>query len=168
MSEAELQTLRERNMHFQKELALYKERSRTDGRRIRELEDKIKDDRRRFEADQTLLESNFHTTLLEAADSSFETGRKAMASLYAEAAHEFDGGKGVFLPDWEVLLRWVNVLEHTKANEHARQNEELRQEVLRSRARACSRSPVYVPEDPPEEEAGEEQVEDEAADEEDA
>ena len=34
-----------------------------------------------------------------------------MASLYTEAAHEFDGGKGVFLLDWEVLLRRVNVLE---------------------------------------------------------
>ena len=93
VSEAELQTLRERNMHFQKELASYKECSRTDGRRIWELEDKMKDMERRFEADQALLESNFHTTLLESADSSFEAGRKAMASLYSEAAHEFDGGK---------------------------------------------------------------------------
>ena len=56
-----------------------------------------------------------------------------MASLYSEAAHEFDGGKGVFLLDWEVLPRWVNVLEQSKANQHARQKEELRQEVLRSR-----------------------------------
>jgi len=155
-------------MHFQKELASYKERSRTDGHRIRELQDKMKDMKRRFEANQALLESNFHTTFLESADSSFETGRKAMASLYSEAAHEFDGGKGVFFPDWEVLLRWVNVLEQWKANEHARQKEELRQEVLHSRAEARSRSPVYVPEDAPEEEAGEEQAEDEAVDEEDA
>jgi len=155
-------------MHFQRELASYKERSRTDGRRIRELEDKMKDMERRFEADQVLLESNFQTTLLEAADSSCEAGRKAMASLYSEAAHEFDGGKGVFLPDWEVLLRWVNVMEPRKANEHARQKEELRQEVLRSRAEARSRSPVYVPEDPPKEEAGKEQAEGEVADEEDA
>jgi len=168
VSEAELQTLRERNMHFQKELASYKERSRTDGRRIQELEDKMKDMERRFKADQALLKSNFHTTLLESADSSFEAGCKAMASLYSEAAHEFDGGKDVFLPDWEVLLRWENVLEQRKANEHARQKEELRQEVLRSRAEARSRSPVYVPEDPPEEEAGKEQAEDEAVDEEDA
>jgi len=51
VSEAELQPLREHNMHFQKELASYKERSRTDGRRIRELEDKMKDMERRFEAD---------------------------------------------------------------------------------------------------------------------
>jgi len=155
-------------MHFQKELASYKERSRTDGRRIRELEDKMKDMERRFQADQALLESNFHTTLLESTESSFEAGRKVMASLYFEATHEFDGGKGVFLPDWEVLLHWVNIMEQRKANEHARQKEELRQEVLRSRAEARSRSPVYVPEDPPEEEAGEEQAEDEAVDEEDA
>jgi len=33
-----------------------------------------------------------------------------MASLYSEAAHEFDG----------VLLRWVNILEQRKTNEHAR------------------------------------------------
>ena len=153
--EAELQTLRERIMHLQTELTSYKERSRADGRRVREVEDKMKDMECRFEADQTLLESNFHTTLLEAADTSFEAGRKAMASLYSEAAHEFDGGKGAFLPDWEVLLRWVSVLEQRKANEHARQKEELCQEVLRSHAGACSRSPVYVPEDPPKEETGE-------------
>ena len=74
----------------------------------------------------------------------------------------------MFLPNWEVLLRWVNVLEQRKANEHARQKEELHQEVLCSRAKAHSRSPVYVPDDPPEEEAAEGQAEDEAADEEDA
>ena len=56
-----------------------------------------------------LLESNFHTTLLESADSSFEAGRKAMASLYSEAAHEFDGGKGVFLPDWEVPVSYTHL-----------------------------------------------------------
>jgi len=79
----------------------------------------MKDLERRFEADTVLLESRFHTTLLDSTDASFETGHKAMASLYSEAAHEFDGGKDVFLPDWEELLRWVNVLEQRKANEHA-------------------------------------------------
>ena len=132
-------------MHFQKELASYKERSRTDGRRIRELEDKMKDMERRFQADQALLESNFHTTLLESTESSFEAGRKVMASLYFEATHEFDGGKGVFLPDWEVLLHWVNILEQRKANEHARQKEELRQEVLRSVPRLAPDLPSMYP-----------------------
>ena len=66
-----------------------------------------------------LLESRFHTTLLDSTDSSFKMGRQAMASLYSEATHEFDGGKGVFLPDWEMLLRWVNVLEQRKANKRA-------------------------------------------------
>jgi len=126
----------------------------------------MKDMERRFEADTALLESRFHTTLLDSTDASFERGRQAMASLYSEAAHEFDGGKGVFLPDWEVLLRWVNVLEQRKANEHARQKEELRQEVLRSHAEAHPSSPAYAPEDPPEGEASEEQAKDEAADEE--
>ena len=60
----------------------------------------------------------------------------------------------------------MNVLEQRKANEHARQKEELRQEVLRSRAGAHPPSPAYVPEEPPEGEAGEEQAENEAADEE--
>ena len=73
----------------------------------------------RFEADKVLLESNFHTTLLNSADATFERGRQAMASLYSEAAHEFDGGKSVFLPDQKVLLHWVNVLEQRKANQHA-------------------------------------------------
>jgi len=49
-----------------------------------------------------------------------------MASLYLEAIHEFDGEKGVFLPDWEVLLRRANVSEQRKANLHAQQKEELR------------------------------------------
>ena len=64
------------------------------------------------------MERDFHTTLLESTDVTFERGHKAMASLYLEAAHEFDGGKGVFLPDWEVLLHWVNILELRKANLH--------------------------------------------------
>ena len=93
-----------------------------------------------------------------------------MASLYSEAAQEFNGVKGVFLPDWEVLLRWVNVLEQRKANQHARQKEELREEVLRARAGTSTEtrppSPVYVPEDPPEGETDEQQAEDEAADDE--
>ena len=59
-----------------------------------------------------------------------------MASLYSEAAHEFDGRKGVFLLDWEVLIRWVNILEQRKANLHAQHKEELPQEVL------CSHSGV--------------------------
>jgi len=126
----------------------------------------MKDMEHRFEANTVLLESRFHTTLLDSTDASFERGHQAMAFLYSEAAHEFDGGKGVFLLDWEVLLRWVNVLEQRKANEHARQKEEPRQEVLRARAEAHPPSPAYVPEDPPEGEAGEEQAEDEATDEE--
>ena len=93
-----------------------------------------------------------------------------MASLYSEAAQEFDGGKGVFLPDWEVLLWWVNVPEQRKANQHAREKEKLREEVLRARAGTSAEtrppSPVYVPEDPLEGEADEEQAEDEATDDE--
>jgi len=64
----------------------------------------MKDMERRFEADQLLMERNFHTTLLESTNAVFKRGRKAMAFLYSEATHEFDGGKGMFLPDWEVLL----------------------------------------------------------------
>jgi len=60
---------------------------------------------RKFEADQLLMERDFHTTLVESTDAAFERGREAMASLYLEAAHEFDGGKGLFLLNWEVLLR---------------------------------------------------------------
>jgi len=52
-----------------------------------------------------LMEKDFHTTLLESTDVAFERGRQAMASLYLDAAHEFDGGKGLFLLNWEVLLR---------------------------------------------------------------
>jgi len=70
-----------------------------------------------------------------------------MASLFTEAAHDFDGGKGVFLPNWEVLLRWVSVLEQRNANLHAQQKEELCQDVLRSRSRvnlaARLPSPIY-------------------------
>jgi len=59
----------------------------------------MKDMERKFEVGQLLMERNFHTTRLESTDAAFERGHKAMASLYSEAAHEFDGGKGVFLPD---------------------------------------------------------------------
>jgi len=59
----------------------------------------MKDMEHRFEANTVLLESRFHTTLLDSTDASFERGHQAMAFLYSEVAHEFDGGKGVFLPD---------------------------------------------------------------------
>ena len=79
-----------------------------------------------------------------------------MAFLYSEAAHEFDGGKGVFLPDWKVLLCWVNVLKQRKANQHARQKEELRQGVPRScvgvHAEAHPLSPLCAYDDAAEEE----------------
>ena len=101
-------------MHYQKELSSYKERALADGRKIREQDQKMEDMGRWFEADKVLLESNFHNTLLDSTDATFEMGCQAMASLYSEAAHEFDGGKGLFLPDWEVLLHWVNVLEQRK------------------------------------------------------
>jgi len=81
------------------------------GARFWEQDQKMKGMEHQFEADNALLESEFHATLLESTDTSFEIGRQAMASLYSEATQEFDGGKGVFLLDWEVLLRWVNVLE---------------------------------------------------------
>ena len=71
----------------------------------------MKDMERWFEANKVLLESNFHTTLLDSTDATFERGQQAMVSLYLETAYEFDGGKGVFFPDWEVLLCCVNVLE---------------------------------------------------------
>ena len=79
----------------------------------------MKDMEHKFEADQLLIERDFHTTPLESTDAAFERGRQAMTSLYSKAAHEFDSGKGVFLPDWGVLLRWVNVLEQREANLHA-------------------------------------------------
>jgi len=72
------------------------------------------------------MERDFLTTLLELTDAVFERGCQAMASLYLKAANEFDGGKGVFLPNWEVFLCWVNVLEQRKANLHTQQKEELR------------------------------------------
>ena len=130
----------------------------------------MKDMEGKFDADQVLMERNFHSTLLKSTDVAFERGRQAMVSLYSEAAHELDGRKGVFLPDWEVLLRRVNVLEQRKANLHAQQREELRQEALRSRSGIRSAthpaSPTYVPADPLEGEAGEEQVNDDVANEE--
>jgi len=79
----------------------------------------MKDMESEFEADQVLMERDFHTTLLELTDEAFERGRQAMEFLYSEAAHEFDGGKCVFLPNWEVLLRRVNIIEQRKANLHA-------------------------------------------------
>jgi len=78
----------------------------------------MKDMEHKFAADQLLMERDFHTTLIESTNA-FERGRQAMASLYSEAAHEFDRGKGVFLLDWEVLLCWVKVLEQREANLHA-------------------------------------------------
>jgi hypothetical protein len=138
-------------------------------RKVKECDRKVKEAERRLEADRATLEAELHHSLLESTDASFERGRQAMASLYSEAAHEFDGGKGVFLPDWEVLLRWVNVLEQRKANEHARQKEKLREEVLRSRGAPLAdrpHSPSYIPADIPGEGADYEQAEDEVAGEE--
>ena len=83
---------------------------------------------------------------------------------------EFDGQKGVFLPDWEVLLCRVNVLEQRNANLHAQKKEELHQDVLRSclgvRSVAHPPSPTCMPKDPSKGETGEEQVGDGDADEE--
>jgi len=108
VSEVELQSLRERIEHYQKEVASFKEKACADGRRIREQDKKMEDMKRRFknmerwfEVDKTLLESQFHSTLLETTDTSFQMGRQSMASLYSKAAQEFDGGKGIFLLDWE-------------------------------------------------------------------
>ena len=74
----------------------------------------------------------------------------------------------MFLPDWEVLLRWVNVLEQRKANLYSQQKEELRSEVFRSHSCVNSTadlsSPTYMLEDKPEGEAREEQVNDGDAD----
>ena len=84
-SEAELHSLRERVEHYQKELSSLKERTRADGRRIREQDQKMKGMERQFEADKALMESEFGATLLESTDTSFEMGRQAMASLYLEA-----------------------------------------------------------------------------------
>ena len=64
----------------------------------------IKDIECKFEADTLLMERDFHTSLLESIDAAFKRGHQAMASLYLEAAHEFESGKGVFLPNWEVLF----------------------------------------------------------------
>ena len=85
--------------HDQKDLVSYKEQTRTDGRRIRELEEKMKDMECKFEADKALMERDFHISQLETADTAFERGCQAMMSLFTEATHEFDGEKGVFLPD---------------------------------------------------------------------
>jgi len=63
------------------------------------MEHWFKDMERRFEADKALLESAFHSTLLETTNTSFEMGRQSMASLYLEVVQKFDGGKGAFLPD---------------------------------------------------------------------
>jgi len=177
VSEVELQSLRERIEHYQKEVASFKEKACADGRRIREQDKKMEDMKRRFknmerwfEVDKTLLESQFHSTLLETTDTSFQMGRQSMASLYSKAAQEFDGGKGIFLLDWEVLLRWINVLEQRKANQHARQKEKLCEEVLWAQAGLSAEthppSPVYVPDDPPEEEGGMDHAKDDAAGEE--
>jgi len=85
---------------------------------------------------------------------------------------EFDGQKGVFLPDWEVLLCWLNVLEERNANLYAQKKEELRRDVLRSRSGvrlvAHPPSPTCMPKDPSKGETGEEQVGDGDAEEEDS
>ena len=47
------------------------------------------------------------------------------------AAQEYDGGKGVFMPDWELVLRFVKVLELKNANALAQKKEEVCQEVFR-------------------------------------
>ena len=61
-------------MHYQKELSSYKECAQADGRKIREQNQKMKYIERRFKADKVLLESNFHTMLLESTDATFERG----------------------------------------------------------------------------------------------
>jgi len=117
-----------------------------------------------------LIEREFHATLLKLTDAAFERGCQAMASLYSEAAHEFDGRKGVFLLDWEVLIRWVNILEQRKANLHAQHKEELPPGgpllSLRSSFSSSPPSPTYMLEDPLEGEAGKEQAGDGDADDE--
>jgi len=54
---------------------------------------------RKFEADKALMERDFHTSQCERTDAAFERGHQAMKSISIEAAQEFDGGKGMFLPD---------------------------------------------------------------------
>jgi len=81
MSEVELHSLRKRTRHDEKELASYKELTRTNGRRVQELEEKMKDMERKFEANKALIEREFHTSQLESTDAAFKRGHQAMASL---------------------------------------------------------------------------------------
>jgi len=85
---------------------------------IHELEEKIKDIEHKFKVDKALMERDFHTSHLETGNATFKRGRQAMMSMFTKPIHEFDGGKRVFILDWVVFLRWVNVLEQRKANLH--------------------------------------------------
>jgi len=58
---------------------------------MEDMERRFKNMERRFEADKMLLKSEFHHTLLETTNTSFEMGHQSMASLYSKAAQESMG-----------------------------------------------------------------------------
>jgi len=86
----------------------------------------MKDIERKFEANKALMERDAYNAQLEEGDAAFNRGRVAIMSLVTRAAYEFDGGKGMLIPDWEVLLQWVDVLEWRDVNTYAWQKEEAR------------------------------------------
>jgi len=57
------------------------------------------------------MERDAYSAQLKTTNAAFKRGHEAMISLITKAAHEFDGGKGMIVLDWEVLLQWVDMLE---------------------------------------------------------
>lgn len=77
-----------------------------------------------------------------------------MINLMARAAQGYDGVRGEFVPDWEILLQWVEVIEVRDTNAHAQRKNEACLEIAHSHSGTASTahpsSPEYALEDPPE------------------
>ena len=73
------------------------------------------------------------------------------------AAQEYDEGKRLFMPDWEVLLKWVDVVKMRDANSHTQRKEEAHLVISHFDAGTTSTvhlsSPHYIPKDPLEDDA---------------
>ena len=63
--------------------------------------------------------------------------------LMAQATQEYDGGRGLFMPDWEVL-QWTDVVKMRDARAHANRKEDICLAIAHPRTGVTSSTP-YLP-----------------------
>jgi len=69
-----------------------------------------------------------------------------MRGLMTRAAWEYDGDKVVLMPNWEILLKWVDVIKIKDVNTHTHGKEKAHLEIARSHLGTTSTAHPFSPE----------------------